>query len=352
MSDPVTDEHGRPGNWHITDKPRKVRLPAVPEPSEMDGFRLARVFDTPGDDGLPRVDPARGLITDEAQRRTLLEYLESATVVLNSGTHSTDLLEPTRRFAIPGLFRTDGRWVWDDSVSFYLRWHLVPPEPDFLAHITAGPARPEPVDEAVAEAARRALEKADAIYTAMSERWEIEHGLLADPKRFPLDFQDRLFDLGWRPGRDVSAEVDPWLEQSLRDLRGYRFAERGFFEYEPFEAARRVFSEFGGLRSADNGFGVTSAKVPFVIFPRPGDPHTLTRGAVTAVEYGGFVGQRVFQLGYIEDGTAILVITEGGAVHLAGAVEKYVGASFDEAIVAMMNGDLPQEDPSEHNPWV
>ncbi|MFG2042852.1 SUKH-3 domain-containing protein [Dactylosporangium sp. NPDC048998] len=351
MTDPVVDEYGRPGDWHLTDTPRQVRLPPVPEPGEMDGFRLARVFQTPGEDCQPRLDPARGRLTDDAQRRKVLEFLESGTVILDTGTRSTDLLEPTRRLAVPGVFRTDGRWIWDGSVAFYLRWHLVPPEPDFLAHITARGYRPEPVDETVVAAARQALDKADATYIALRDRWKIEHGLLADPGRFPLEFQRRLFDLGWRPGRDVSAEIDPWLEQSVHDLRRFRFPEHGYFEYEPFDAARKVFHEFGGLRSLDNSGGVTSARVPFVIFPRPGDWHTLTTGAVTAVEVAGSVGRRVFQIGYIEDGSAILVIAEDGSVHLAGAVEKFVGATFDQALMALMNGDLPQEDPYAEPDW-
>lgn len=349
----MVDEQGRPGDWVLAGEPREIRLAPVAEPGEMDGFRLARVFDVPGEDGRPRLDPARGRLTDEAQRRDVLRFLESGTVMLDTRSRSTDLLEPRRLRAVPGVFHTDGTWIWDSSVAYYLRWHQVPPEPDFLAHIIRAGYRARPVDEHVVAAARQALDKADAIYIAMRRRWQVEQGLLADPARFPFEFQQRLFDLGWHPGRDISAEVGPWLERSMADLREYRFAERGYFEYEPFEAARAVFYEFGGLRSTDSSGGVTSARVPFVIFPRPGDWHTLATDAVTAVTFAGNVGQRVFQVGYIEDGSAILVVAEDGSVHLAGAVEKFVGATFDRALMALMNGDLPQTDPYAelNDPW-
>jgi len=35
-------------------------------------------------------------------------------------------------------------------------------------------------------------------------------------------------------------------------------------------------------------------------------------------------------------------------VHLAGTVDRYVGASFDEALAALLDGDLP--DPAD-NPY-
>jgi hypothetical protein len=351
VTDPVVDEQGRPGDWVLADEPRKVLLPPFREPGEMDGFRIARVFDTPTDDGQPRVDEARGRVTDEVERRRLLEFLESGAVILDTGTRATDMLQPRRQLAVPGVFRTDGTWIWDASVAYYLRWHLVPPEPDFLAHISASRYRPEPVSGEVVATARRALVKADTLALSRRRQWQVEQGLLADPARFPFELQGRLFDLGWRPGRDVSALVEPWLAENVNRLRAYRFPEHGYPEYEPFAAARKVFAEFGGLRSRDNSGGVTSARVPFLIFPgRPGEERSLSLDPFTAVEFGRCLGQRVFQVGIIEDGSAMLVIAEDGSVYLAGSVEKYVGAGIDEAIAALLNGDLPEE-PEEPDPF-
>jgi hypothetical protein len=112
---------------------------------------------------------------------------------------------------------------------------------------------------------------------------------------------------------------------------------------EPFEVARAVLAEFGGLESHDQAGGVTSARVPFVIFPPPpGDAKSLLSDAWDVMSLGRRMHQPVFQIGYIEDGSAVLVMAADGSVHLTGAVERPVGATFDEAIAALMNGDLPQ----------
>ena len=351
MSDPELDEWGRPGQWVLTGNPRRVRLAPIDELTEMDGFRLARVFETPRADGLPRVDPARGRMTDVEERRTVLGYLEAATVIDDLGTHSNDLLDPRRAAAIPNRFRTDGRWIWDDSVAYYLRWHLVPPEPDFLAHIAAAGDRPRPVDRATAAAALRALTKADAIHVAQRDRWMVEQRMVASTDRFPQDVQKRLFHLGWRPDRDISADVERWLDRRLPELRqAYRRRGDEAAAPEPFAAARTVFAEFGGLSSRESGMGVTSARVPFVIFPPPpGEWRDLLSDPFTVLDKGRRLGRPVFQLGYIEDGSALLVIAEDGSVHLAGSVSRLVGETFDQAIVALLDGDLPA-DPNYPSP--
>jgi hypothetical protein len=326
----------------LTDDPPVVRLAPVEQPGEMDGFRLARVFATPLADGRPRLDPGRGRMTDAQERRRVLDYLESATVIADFRNRSGDVLEPRRLGAIPNVFRTDGRWIWHDSVAYYLRWHLVPPEPDFLAHIAAAGYRARPADDATVAAAVEAAKKADAIYTAQRDRWLVEQKLTADPSRFPPELQERLFAIGWRPDRDVSAEVEQWLAGELERLREFQRRLGEFTAPEPFPAVRAVFAEFGGLESRDDAGGVTSARVPFVIFPPPpGDGKSLLSDAWDVMSLGRRLGQPVFQLGYIEDGSAVLVMAADGSVHLTGAVEKLVGETFDEAVAALMNGDLP-----------
>ena len=63
---------------------------------------------------------------------------------------------------------------------------------------------------------------------------------------------------------------------------------------------------------------------------------------------GTRLGQQVFQLGTVESGAALLVIAADGSVHLAGAVDRFVAASFDDALAALLDGDLP--DPAD-NPY-
>lgn len=354
MNDPVLDERGRPGRWHLVDEAPPVRLPPFVRPGEAGGFRVAHVFDPSGEDGRPRVEASRGRVTDVDERRRLLGFLEGGTVVADAGVRDTDVLEPRRVAAVPVVFRTDGVWIWDDAVAYYLRWHQVPPEPDLLAHIRSRGYHAASVDDGVREAARAALDQSDDGYLRKLRDWQVATGQLADPARFPFELQQRLFAIGWTPGRDVSDVVDPWLGEALPRLREYEFTRHGYREVEPFAAALRVLYEFGGVRSADAGPGVTSARIPFVVFPGDrAEERSLWLGAPTVADLAARLGQPVFQLGTVENGAALLVIAGDGSVHLAGTVERFVGASFDEALVALLDGDLPDPaaDPYEIDPF-
>lgn len=324
-------------------------LPPFVGAAEAGGFRIARVFDPAGADGRPRVDESRRRVTDVDERRRLLGFLEGGTVIADAGVRDTDVLEPHRVAAVPIVFRTDGIWIWDDAVTYYLRWHHVPPEPDLLTHIRGRGYHAATVEGGVREAAQAALGESADVYERKLRRWQVETGQLADPARFSFEFQDRLRWIGWTPGRDVSDVVDSWLGEALPRLREFEFTLRGYREVEPFAAALRVLYEFGGVRSADAGPGVTSARVPFVVFPGEGsEERSLWLGAMTVVELAARLGQQVFQLGTVENGAALLVIAADGSVHLAGTVDRYVGASFDEALVALLDGDVP--DPTA-NPY-
>jgi SUKH-3 immunity protein len=361
VSDPVVDEEGRPGRWILVDEPDPVRLARVPRTPELGGFRMAHVFDDPTPDGQPWIDPARGRVTDVEERRRLLRYLESGRQIFDGGASTTDLLEPRRLGAVPTVFRTDGRWIWSDAVTYYLRWHLVPPEPDFWQHIQARGYQPATVGDEVAAAAEQArLAMAQARAAALEESL-VGTGALADPARFPIAFQERLRALGWAADRDVTPQVREWLDEQLPAVGFARFDLPEPAGYEPFEAALRVLREFGGLASTDNSAGVTSARIPFRLAPgRTRDSRDLRLMLADAIEYGSLIGERVFQVGVIEDGTAILVVAEDGSVHLAGSVRRWIGHNFDEALVGLMDGELAEEDeadagfdwdPSEAQHW-
>jgi hypothetical protein len=56
-----------------------------------------------------------------------------------------DVLDDDRMAAVPIGFRSDGRWVWPDTVSYYLKRHGIAPEPDLLAHALAASSPPRPL---------------------------------------------------------------------------------------------------------------------------------------------------------------------------------------------------------------
>jgi len=111
---------------------------------------VARVFD--------RVDPATGpqfaadhvVLTDDDRPDLVLDYLNGGTVLLATTERMADVLDPSLGAAVPMSYRTDGVWVWTDTVTYYLETYGLSPDADLLAHIRAGGHRMPPVD-AVAE---------------------------------------------------------------------------------------------------------------------------------------------------------------------------------------------------------
>ncbi|MFE9426015.1 hypothetical protein ACFYNO_23990 [Kitasatospora sp. NPDC006697] len=98
-------------------------------------FRLAAVFD--------RVDPVTGpAFADDrprlpagADRTAVLAYLQAGTPVLLTPLLGDDVVAPERRGVVPMAFRTDGEWIWTDTVAYYLEEHGLAPDPELLAHV-------------------------------------------------------------------------------------------------------------------------------------------------------------------------------------------------------------------------
>lgn len=124
--------------------------PDQPEP------RLARVFDG--------ADPAAGPYfhhdhpcVDAAERDRLLAYLTRGQLVLDGFGSLDDVLDPAGAGAVPVGFRSDGRWVWTDTVSYYLQRHGLAPEPELRAHVLAAAGPPGPLSRLARHRALLAL---------------------------------------------------------------------------------------------------------------------------------------------------------------------------------------------------
>ncbi|GLY20065.1 hypothetical protein Kisp01_70790 [Kineosporia sp. NBRC 101677] len=97
--------------------------------------RMARVFDS--------VDPEHGPLFDENHPRiddldeviALLRYLGDGLPVLTTSVTMADVLDPERPEVVPLTFRTDGRWVWTDTITYYLERYGLAPEPELLYHL-------------------------------------------------------------------------------------------------------------------------------------------------------------------------------------------------------------------------
>ncbi|SER79323.1 glycohydrolase toxin TNT-related protein [Actinokineospora terrae] len=103
------------------------RLAALKPP-----FRVARIFDGKGPNGRPLVN--RPQVVD-AERESLLRFLDEAPLALPHRGLDTDHLDDEGRQSVPVAFHTDGNWIWPAAVNYYLRAHGVAPEPELVDHI-------------------------------------------------------------------------------------------------------------------------------------------------------------------------------------------------------------------------
>ncbi|WP_285628691.1 hypothetical protein [Kineosporia sp. NBRC 101677] len=112
--------------------------------------RLARVFDEVDAKEGPRFADDHPVIDDLEELTRLLRYLGNGLPVLTTSATMSDILDPERPEVVPLSFRTDGQWVWTDTVTFYLEQYGLAPEPELLAHLRrCGNEGPEVSDVAV-----------------------------------------------------------------------------------------------------------------------------------------------------------------------------------------------------------
>jgi hypothetical protein len=110
-------------------------------------IQLARVFDAVDPQQGPSFDADHPRIDDPEEVERLLEYLDGALPVLTSSATMADILDPEHPSVVPLTFRTDGHWIWTDTVSYYLERYSLAPEAGLREHLrTSGPV-PPPVSE-------------------------------------------------------------------------------------------------------------------------------------------------------------------------------------------------------------
>ncbi|MCO8275549.1 hypothetical protein M1L60_33690 [Actinoplanes sp. TRM 88003] len=62
-------------------------------------------------------------------------YLESGSVLLATGTLDPDPFDEGLGPIVPVTVRTDGQWVWNDAVVYFLRTYAISPDAELLEHI-------------------------------------------------------------------------------------------------------------------------------------------------------------------------------------------------------------------------
>ncbi|GAA3622191.1 hypothetical protein GCM10022223_43870 [Kineosporia mesophila] len=102
--------------------------PAVP-------VRMARVFDAVDPKFGPMFAEDHPLIEDLGELTRLLQYLGNGLPVLTTSATMGDILDPDQPDVVPLTFRTDGHWVWTDTISYYLERYGLAPEPELLSYL-------------------------------------------------------------------------------------------------------------------------------------------------------------------------------------------------------------------------
>ncbi|MEV0148009.1 MULTISPECIES: hypothetical protein [unclassified Nonomuraea] len=112
-------------------------------------IRVARVFDGVRD-GVPFFGAGHPRVEATEERERLARYLEAGAAFLATTGLDVDRVEPERGQVVPVSFRTDGVYVWTDTVTYYLRAHGLRPDPGLCAHIAAAGYACPPVGPDVA----------------------------------------------------------------------------------------------------------------------------------------------------------------------------------------------------------
>ncbi|MGW0434445.1 TY-Chap domain-containing protein [Micromonospora sp. NPDC003197] len=110
------------------------------------GPRLAVAVDTERDEqGRPIV---RGPRLAEPDRSAVAAYLRTAPLVAVAYGFDPDPFDPEHPETVPLHFRTDGEWVWSESLAYFAQRYGVAPEADFLAYLARRQYQLPEVDEA------------------------------------------------------------------------------------------------------------------------------------------------------------------------------------------------------------
>lgn len=128
---PLPAPEPEPQQEYQVPPPSQAPQPDQQQPGEL---RTARVYDGKNDDG--RIIVNRQPI-DPQLVDSLLNYLESAPVVLAARSYDLDEFSQSGEQDVPLNFRTDGTWIWAGAVPHYLRKYGLPPEPELVAHAVA-----------------------------------------------------------------------------------------------------------------------------------------------------------------------------------------------------------------------
>ncbi|MGH3830138.1 MAG: hypothetical protein ACRDRS_06730 [Pseudonocardiaceae bacterium] len=98
-------------------------------------IQLARLYDGVDSSGNPFFSPTRDRIEDPEERARVARFLDSGKVIRRTTGRDVDRIDPSCGRVVPMSSHTDGTWIWNSALRYYVTTHGVAPEPEFLAHI-------------------------------------------------------------------------------------------------------------------------------------------------------------------------------------------------------------------------
>jgi hypothetical protein len=100
-------------------------------------IKVAAVFDEVDATTGPAFNAEHERLTDETEASRVLEYLNAGEPLLVTTAQMDDVVDRSRRNAVPMNFRTDGTWIWTDTTTYYLQRHNLTPDDELMEHIRA-----------------------------------------------------------------------------------------------------------------------------------------------------------------------------------------------------------------------
>jgi hypothetical protein len=158
-ADPQVEAYVSGSDLPLYQRTARARSALLWAPAPPRAFHRVRVYDAVDEAG-PSFAADHPRMTGAAARERVLGHLAAGTVIRRNPALRDDVVDRTRRGAVPWKFVTDGEWIWSDAVAYYLRVHHLAPPADFLAHVyRAGPV-PRSLDTVTAFRALTALDRA------------------------------------------------------------------------------------------------------------------------------------------------------------------------------------------------
>ena len=119
-------------------------------------MKRARLFDGVDDAGEPYFAPGHPRLSEE-ERADVVRFLDSGTVIRRVSRLDVDRVEPARGNVVPMTVCTDGTWLWNRGLRYYVERYGIAPEPEFLRHMAACEYVAIPADEQARQAALAVL---------------------------------------------------------------------------------------------------------------------------------------------------------------------------------------------------